>query len=52
LRKARADKAGTSVMNPMLRRPFEWSHPDRRPAFGSPVYWAGWTQLPDDSFFD
>jgi len=38
--------------DPMLRRPFEYSDPDFRPMPGSPVYWAGWVQPPDDGFFD
>jgi hypothetical protein len=40
------------AMDPMLRRPFEFSDPDFRPMTGSPVFRANWIQPPDDGFFD
>ncbi len=39
-------------LDPMLRRPFEFSDPDFRPMTGSPVFRANWIQPPDDGFFD
>jgi hypothetical protein len=40
-----------SVANPLLRRPYDYSDPDFRAKFGSPLFRAGWTQAPDDGFF-
>ena len=40
------------ALDPMLRRPFEFSDPDFRPMTGSPVFRANWVQPPDDGFFD
>lgn len=40
------------VSDPMLRRPFEYSDPDFRGMFSSPVFRAGWVSPPDDGFFD
>ncbi|BDC52427.1 hypothetical protein F183_A47420 [Bryobacterales bacterium F-183] len=39
------------ALDPMLRRPFEYSDPDFRPMTGSPVFRANWIQPPDDGFF-
>lgn len=39
------------ALDPMLRRPFEFSDPDFRPMTGSPVFRANWIQPPDDGFF-
>lgn len=38
--------------DPLLRKPFDYSNPDFRPAFGSPVFSSRWIQPPDDGFFD
>jgi hypothetical protein len=40
------------VTDPMLRRPLEWSDPDWRGMFGSPLFRTGWINAPDDGFFD
>jgi len=40
------------VANPQLTRPREYSDPDFVGMFSSPIYRAGWTQMPDDGFFD
>jgi hypothetical protein len=40
------------VSNPQLGRPFEYSDPNFRALFGSPVFRAGWAAPPDDGFFD
>lgn len=40
------------VGDTMLRRPFEYSDPDWRGMFGSPIFRAGWVSPPDDGFFD
>jgi hypothetical protein len=40
------------ALDPMLRRPFEFSDPDFRPMTGSPAFRANWIQPPDDGFFD
>ncbi|MEO8663408.1 MAG: hypothetical protein ABI693_33435, partial [Bryobacteraceae bacterium] len=40
------------VADTMLRRPFEFSDPDWRGMFGSPIFRAGWVSPPDDGFFD
>jgi hypothetical protein len=40
------------VADPMLRRPFEYSDPDWRGMFGSPIFRAGWVSAPEDGFFD
>lgn len=39
-------------VDPMLRRPFEFSDPDFRPLPGSPVYDATWVVAPDNGFYD
>jgi len=38
--------------DPMLLRPFDYSDPDFRGRFGSPLFRAGWVSAPDDGFFD
>jgi hypothetical protein len=40
------------VTDPLLTRPREYSDPDFQGMFGSPIFRAGWTQMPDDGFFD
>ena len=35
-----------------MRRPYEWSDPDWRAMFNSPILRAGWVQPPDNGFFD
>jgi len=40
------------VTDPALIRPFEYSDPDWRGMFGSPLFRAGWVSPPDDGFFD
>ncbi|HEU0120440.1 MAG TPA: hypothetical protein VFQ91_07945 [Bryobacteraceae bacterium] len=40
------------VTDPMLLRPFEYSDPNFRGRFGSPLFRAGWVSAPDDGFFD
>ena len=40
------------VADPTLARPFEYSDPDFKSLFGSPVFRASWVQPPDDGFFD
>ncbi|MEP7352814.1 MAG: hypothetical protein ABI824_06250 [Acidobacteriota bacterium] len=40
------------VADPQLTRPREYSDPDFVGLFSSPIYRAGWTQMPDDGFFD
>lgn len=40
------------VADPMQRRPFEYSDPDWRGMFGSPIFRTGWVSPPDDGFFD
>jgi len=48
-----AGKAGNFVIaDPMMLRPFEFSDPDFRGRFGSPIFRAGWVSAPDDGFFD
>jgi len=37
---------------PLLARPFEYSDPDFKTLFASPVFRAGWVAPPDDGFFD
>lgn len=41
-----------TVLDPMMRRPFEYSDPDWRGMFGSPLFRAGWVSAPEDGFFD
>jgi hypothetical protein len=38
--------------NPRFRRAFEYSDPDFRGQFNSPIYRLGWIAPPDDGFFD
>lgn len=40
------------VRDPVMKRPFEWSDPDFRGYFSSPIFRTGWVQPPDDGFFD
>jgi len=40
------------ISDPMLLRPFEFSNPDFRGRFGSPLFRIGWVSAPDDGFFD
>lgn len=40
------------VTDPMLLRPFDFSDPNFRARFGSPIFRAGWVSAPDDGFFD
>jgi hypothetical protein len=40
------------VRDPNMKRPFEWSDPDFRGYFSSPIFRTGWVQPPDDGFFD
>ena len=40
------------IKDPIMKRPFEWSDPDFRGFFGSPIFRTGWVQPPDDGFFD
>ncbi|MBL8240959.1 MAG: hypothetical protein JNM66_26295 [Bryobacterales bacterium] len=48
-----AGKAANFVISdPMLLRPFEYSDPNFRARFGSPIFRAGWVSAPDDGFFD
>ena len=48
-----AGKAANFVIgNPMMLRPSEYSDPDFRGTFGSPIFRAGWVSAPDDGFFD
>lgn len=35
-----------------MRRPYEWSDPDWRAMFNSPILRATWVQPPDNGFFD
>ncbi|MEZ5356478.1 MAG: hypothetical protein R2762_27915 [Bryobacteraceae bacterium] len=42
----------TLIANPLMARPFEYSDPDWRGRFGSPLFRAGWISAPDDGFFD
>ncbi|MDX1983397.1 MAG: hypothetical protein SFV51_24205, partial [Bryobacteraceae bacterium] len=39
-------------VDPMLRRPFDYSDPDFRGAFGSRIFSPRWVSPPDDGFFD
>jgi hypothetical protein len=49
-----ANDAGsrTVIVNPMMARPLEFSDPDWRGRFGSPLFRTGWISAPDDGFFD
>ena len=48
-----AGKAANFVISdPMLLRPFEYSDPNFRGRFGSPIFRVGWVSAPDDGFFD
>lgn len=38
--------------DPLMRRPLEYSDPDFRPTFASPLLRANWVLPPDDGFFD
>jgi hypothetical protein len=38
--------------DPLLTNPFEYSDPDFKAMFASPVFRAGWVAPPDDGFFD
>jgi hypothetical protein len=49
---ARGTSRNVLIANPLLRKPFDYSNPDFRPAFGSPVFSSRWIQPPDDGFFD
>jgi hypothetical protein len=40
------------VQNPRYARAFEYSDPDWRGLFGSPIFRAGWVSPPNDGFFD
>ena len=40
------------IGDPMLLRPFDFSDPDFRGRFDSPIFRAGWVSAPDDGFFD
>jgi hypothetical protein len=40
------------ITDPMLLRPFDYSDPNFRGKFGSPIFRAGWVSAPDDGFFD
>jgi hypothetical protein len=40
------------VGDPNMRRPFEYSDPDFRGLFASPIYRAGWVSAPADGFFE
>jgi hypothetical protein len=40
------------ISDPMLLRPFDYSDPNFRGRFGSPIFRAGWVSAPDDGFFD
>jgi hypothetical protein len=40
------------VGNPLMLRPLEFSDPDFRGTFSSPLFRAGWIAPPDDGFFD
>lgn len=40
------------VSDPLTKRPGEYSDPDFRSLFTSPIYRVGWVQPPDDGFFD
>ena len=41
-----------AAADPLLNKPFEFSDPDFRGRFGSPIFRAGAVQPPDDGFFD
>ncbi|HUQ92875.1 MAG TPA: hypothetical protein VM120_14435 [Bryobacteraceae bacterium] len=54
---ARGEKGSESgknflIADPLLARPSEYSAPDFRGLFLSPIFRAGWPQPPDDGFFD
>lgn len=40
------------AVDPQLIRAFEYSDPNFRARFGSPIFRAGWVSAPDDGFFD
>ena len=40
------------VENPSILRPFQYSDPNFKSLFSSPIFRAGWVQPPDDGFFD
>jgi hypothetical protein len=40
------------VVDPIKKGPFEWSDPNFRRFFGSPIFRTGWVQPPDDGFFN
>jgi hypothetical protein len=40
------------IADPFLKQPFEWSDPDFRAMFASPIFRTGWVRPPDDGFFD
>ena len=40
------------VQNPLFARPFEYSDPDFRGKFSTPIFRLGWVAPPDDGFFD
>ncbi|MEZ5402261.1 MAG: hypothetical protein R2729_21485 [Bryobacteraceae bacterium] len=41
----------TLIVNPLMARPLEYSDPDWRGRFGSPLFRAGWVSPADDGFF-
>ena len=50
----KGDSAGKNfvVENPATLRPLQYSDPNFKSLFNSPIFRAGWVQPPDDGFFD
>ena len=49
---AAANVKNLAPADPNLVRPFDYSDPDFRGRFASPLFRAGWVSAPDDGFFD
>ena len=49
---AAANVKNLAPADPLLLRPFDYSDPDFRGRFASPLFRAGWVSAPDDGFFD
>ena len=50
--RAAGKAANFLVADPAMVRPFEYSDPNFRARFGSPIFRVGWVSAPDDGFFD
>jgi hypothetical protein len=50
--RAAGNAKNLNLADPLMLRPFEYSNPDFRGRFGSPIFRAGWVSAPDDGFFD